>query len=73
MDMKIKIDGGKLFVDGKELENITGDQVISGIVSGEPCVVLAGQVYLGEGKNYHFVGSISHDEFKEWRDDRKDK
>lgn len=69
--MEIKIDGGKLFVDGKELENIAGNEVVSGTVSGEPCVVSAGQVYLGSGADYHFVGSVPYEEFKDWRDNRK--
>ena len=66
--MEIKIDGGKLFVDGKELENIQGNDVISGTVSGERCLVSAGQVYLGEEENYRFAGSVSYEEFKTWRD-----
>ena len=69
--MEIKIDGGKLFVGGKELENIVGHEVVSGTVSGEPCVVSAGQVYLGSGADYRFVGSVPYEEFKEWRDNRK--
>lgn len=69
--MEIKIDGGKLFVDGKELENIVGHEVVSGTVSGEPCVISAGQVYLGDEANYRFVGSVSYEEFKEWRDNQE--
>lgn len=70
MNQEIKIDGGKLFVDGKELENISGEDVVSGTVAGEQCVISAGQVYLGEGANYRFAGSLSYNEFKAWRDAR---
>ena len=67
----IEISGGKMLVGGVELENITGEDVISGTVAGEECVISAGIVYLGSGEDYRCVGSVPYADFKAWRDGRK--
>lgn len=64
----IKIRGGKMFVGGVEFQRTGGEDVVSGTVDGEACVISAGIVYLGSGADYRCVGSVPYEDFKTWRD-----
>jgi len=66
--MECKIEGGKMYVGGVEFQRTSGEDVVSGTVNGEQCVISAGIVYLGSGADYRCVGSVPYEEFKAWRD-----
>lgn len=66
--MECKIEGGKMYVGGVEFQRTSGEDVVSGTVNGEQCVISAGVVYLGSGADYRYVGSVPYEEFKAWRD-----
>ena len=70
-EQPIEIRGGKMFVSGVEFQKTGGDEVVSGTVGGEQCVISAGIVYLGSGADYRCVGSVPYAEFKAWRDGQK--
>ena len=60
----IEIHGGKIFVDGKEFQKTGGDNVVSGTVGGDPCIISAGVVYV----NGTYVGSVPYEAFVAWQD-----
>lgn len=60
----IIIHGGKIFVDGKEFQKTGGEDVVSGTVGGEPCIISAGVVYV----NDTYVGSVPYEAFVAWQD-----
>lgn len=60
----IEIHGGKIFVDGKEFQKTGGEDVVSGTVGGEPCIISAGVVYV----NDTYVGSVPYEAFVAWQD-----
>lgn len=62
--MKIKIDGGKLFVDGVEANVKRDDNLVSGTVDNKPLLISAGAVYM----NGSCVGEIPYENFKAWRE-----
>ena len=70
-EQPIEIRGGKMFVGGVELQRLdcpANCSVVSGTVNGEQCVISAGDVYLGSGVDYRYVGSVPYADFKAWRD-----
>ena len=60
----VVIRGGKIYVDGKEFQKTGGEDVVSGTVGGEPCIISAGVVYV----NDTYVGSVPYEAFVAWQD-----
>lgn len=68
MGANITINGGKIYVNGAEFQKTGGEDVVSGTVGGEPCVISAGVVYLGSGADYRCVGSVPYEAFVAWQE-----
>ena len=58
------ISGGKIFVNGQEFQKTGGEDVVSGTVGGDPCIISAGVVYV----NDTYVGSVPYEAFVAWQD-----
>ena len=58
------ISGGKIYVNGVEFQKTGGEDVVSGTVGGESCLISAGVVYV----NGTYVGSVPYEAFVAWQD-----
>jgi hypothetical protein len=65
MSANITINGGKIYVDGVEFQKTGGEDVVSGTVGGNPCIISAGVVYV----NDTCVGSVPYEAFVAWQED----